>query len=259
MEDRPHSHGPPGSPQEQPPAIHDRETTAAATVASPWGFYRRILVRLLLAVIGTIALYVAVVLLRHEAENKTVADLVGTYLDARSDRNAPRACAQLSEGQQREVVARVSRVPMSEASPAQCERHILQVSPASRFTGEQLRFYDGREIDAEVRTIRGSGMQVGVVTPKGLPEPQIFAWKRDGEWKLDGEAMLGASMVAGCSASGQPRPFCACLFDELRARNPGHPTELEHRVEAEVQRIRTGAASPVLTASAQACAPTAGS
>ena len=61
-------------------------------------------------------------------------------------------------------------------------------------------------------------------------------------------------MIAGCRNQGAPRSYCRCLADELLERNGRNVARLP-AMEAEVARLRPGAAPPRLLVSAtKACA-----
>jgi hypothetical protein len=237
---------PPGSAPEPP-----RSPVVATETLDPR--YLRWLVRLSLLLLLAAATFFAVLIARQNSRHDGLASSVGAYLDARSHGDAAKACAQLSPGEQQELVARLEAAATSQASAADCPRVVTAVSERSLLTPAELRNFDRRPISTEVQSLPGSGIEIGFATPEGLPGPRLPAWKRDGRWQLDEAAVYGAGVVSGCMAIGRSRSWCACAFDQIRARNPGAPQDLDRFVRSQLGQLQAGGQSPLLLAVAQAC------
>jgi hypothetical protein len=183
-----------------------------------------------------------------ERDQAEVSKLVETYLAARAGGDGEQACDQLSDGQQREVVARVGGLRMVDAAPERCAELVGNVSSESRFTSPELGAYEGHEIEVRVAS---SG--AAAARPAGLPGPTIYAWKREAGWQLDGAAMFGANFLAGCRAKGQSDSYCGCVFDEARARNPANPATTDNAITQIWTRMLSGAETPLLQSILNAC------
>lgn len=202
---------------------------------------------ILLAIIG----FVAISVLRKVDEAGDVRDVVKTYIDARADGDAEKACAQLTSGQQRELVSRVSETPLSSAPPADCVTYVLKVSPNSQYTRANLSYFEDRDVRVELAKEENYARAV----PEGLDGPNLWAWKRDGEWHLDGTSSIGAGFVAGCSDRGKSKSYCFCLFDELRDRNP-HPAHLSRNATIPwLTEVLSGGGATQLQQAQAACQP----
>jgi len=186
-----------------------------------------------------------------ERDQARVAELVETYLAARDRGDGTTACAQLSAGQRQEVVARVAELRMVDAKPTRCADLVANVSPHSRFTSPELQAYEGHEVDVSVNAVG-----VAAARPAGLSGPVLFAWKREDDWALDGSSMLGAQFMAGCRAQADSDSYCGCVFDELRARNPGRPSEVNDTMVVMWKRMMKGEQSPLLRAVIDECGAT---
>jgi hypothetical protein len=186
-----------------------------------------------------------------ERDQARVAALVETYLAARRERDGNTACAQLSEGQRREIVARVAELRMADASPSRCAALVANMSPHSRFTSPALQAYDGHEVDVSV-----SASGVAAARPAGLPGPVLFAWKREDDWELDGSGVLGAQFIAGCRSRADSDSYCGCVFDELRARNPGRPSQANDTMVVMWKRMMKGDQAPLLRTVTDECGAT---
>jgi hypothetical protein len=202
------------------------------------------------AVLGVIALVVvgAVAASRENGSRKrAVAAVVKTFIQARDAKNGALACAQLTPGAQRDMVALVTRVPASSANAADCPRYIVRESSLSRFTRNDLGAFGDGDSDVSVQKAKAHGKEgdwVARARPAGSREPDLPAWNRDGQWKLDGFAMIGAGVVLGCKETGQSKQFCYCMFDSLRDQNPGSPNQLLTyltRMQGEMQAGRAPA------------------
>lgn len=201
---------------------------------------------LLLAFVG----FVAIAVLRTVDEADEVRSVVKAYIDARQDGDATKACAQLSSGQQREVVSRVSEVALSSSPPADCVKHVLTTSPNSQYTAATLSNFEGRDIRIEL-----GKENYARALPEGRDGPSLWAWKRDGEWHLDGSSSIGAGFVAGCSSKGQSKAACYCLFDELRVRDP-HPAHLSRNATVPwLTEVMSGKRPAELQQSLAVCQP----
>jgi hypothetical protein len=186
-----------------------------------------------------------------ERDQARVTELVETYLAARESGDGSTACAQLSVGQRQEIVARVAELRMVDAEPARCAELVRNVSSHSRFTSPELRAYEGHEVDV---TVNAAG--VAAARPAGLAGPVLFAWKREDEWELDGSSLLGAQFMAGCRAQADSDSYCGCVFDELRARNPGRPSRANDTMVRMWKRMMKGDQSPLLRAVIDECGAT---
>jgi hypothetical protein len=160
------------------------------------------------------ALLLVVVLDRGKDED-TTAKVVRTYLEARRAGDAEVACDRLSSGERRELVARVSRTPVSIASGRDCERYVLRPSAWSDLTRPALATF--RVTDVEVKSF---APDVRLARPSGFRRPVVEVWKRGEEWKLDTQAAEGSTFVRFCARDAVERDYCKCLFDQTRAADP---------------------------------------
>ena len=241
--------------QSRPPpgSVPDPPAPPVVTTTTLDARYLRWLVRLFLLILLTATSFFAVLIVRQNSGQRGLAASAGAYLDARAHKDGGAACKQLSPGEQQELVARVEGVATSQASAADCPRVVTTVSEASLLTSAQLERFDRQPIATERQVLPGSGDEIGFATPEGRSAPRLPAWKRDGRWALDEAAPFGAGAVSGCMAIGRSRPWCECAFDQLRARNPGAPQDLEAFVRSQLGQLQAGAQSPPLLAVAQSC------
>ena len=231
----------------RPPAA--RRSAAIA----PYRHLIRWAIRLVLLLALIAGVFAGIAWTRGASERERVAALARDFLEAKADRDAEEACEQLSRGQQQDVVARVGDLAMSSAAAEDCQNYVLRTSPRSNFTSWQLGALAKGDLEVHVSEVGDGDMRVARLTRPGSREPEIRAWKRDLEWKLDGSAYLGAAFVQGCVGPGRSQSRCACVFDELRAKNPGHPEALQNRVAVELESARAGGSASLLAAANQAC------
>jgi hypothetical protein len=198
---------------------------------------------------------------RNSARKQEVAKVVKTFIQARNAKNGALACAQLTAGAQRDMVALVTRVPASAANAADCPTYIVRESPLSRFTRDDLQAFGDGEADVSVGKVKVNGKEgdwIARAHPKGSREPDLPAWYRDGQWKLDGFASIGSGVVLGCESSGQEKLFCQCIFDVLREQNPGSPNQLFAQLQRLQADIRAGGSQASLQQAGLRCKAYAG-
>lgn len=141
---------------------------------------------------------------------------VRSFLDARDSGNAAAACALMSPGQRREMVARIT-ADFATASAAKCERFVLSRSPSSTATKPDNSVLRTAELEAQI--LRTGDWQAASVRPRGAAGPQMEVIRERGRWAVDGSAYEKVSFIKECSQEGGEADHCACLFEQgLRKR-----------------------------------------
>jgi hypothetical protein len=211
------------------------------------------------AAIGTAAAVVALLIigwlisLAEGEHDGSLEGVVHEFVDARAAGDAARACDQLTERAQRDMVALVRGVDQPEASAADCERIVLLASERSEFTDPALPEFRDRSLS--VRHFPGAdGRRYATVTPAGREDPFLELREVHGEWKLDGLAAERVSFVAGCVDKGAPRGYCGCVFDRLAADGRASQRDLTELFRA----AQSGSVPPDVQEAAGACGGKAG-
>lgn len=136
--------------------------------------------------------------------------VVKTYVEARAAGDARKACAQLSKGQQYELVARVTG-DFRSASPDKCEKFVLE--PSSRSTAVRPELVRFLSAVLYKRPGKAGSVTVGPVDSREFLE----LINEGGTWKIDGQAAEKESFVRyHCPGMGYDRSVCACIYEELR-------------------------------------------
>ena len=128
---------------------------------------------------------------QYSGKHEAVA-VVEAYVEARADGDAQKACEQLTEPQQYELVAHVTGNYQS-PRPEQCESHVLQVSSRSTAVRPELASF----VNAELETRPGKAGSIDVA-PVGRAEFRELI-NEDGEWKIDGRAAEKESFMKVCT------------------------------------------------------------
>jgi uncharacterized RDD family membrane protein YckC len=181
---------------------------------------------LVLAAVGCILIALiggnAIISAMKKTPQDAIKERVNSFVDARAKNNARRACDQLTEDAQRDMVARIERVVVERADASRCERYVLKDSSRSVFTKPDLRAFEGA--DLAVRIYVGGGAAVNPVT---APQANLHAMKVGDRWMLDSMGPFRGSFIAGCSSSGPSKAYCACVFEQFRDRGPQGMNDLK--------------------------------
>jgi len=206
---------------------------------------------------GLIAAAIAIVALLVIGRAITVAEgprtdtaesVARAFVEARADGDAERACSLLTARAQRDMVALVRGLEMTQASAADCRQVVLQPSERSQFTDPEL----GRLRGAGLRTLnwpRAEGKSYAKVERMDESGPFLELRKIGGEWRLDGLAAERVSYIAGCTDKSAPRRYCACTFDRLA--DQGHASSEE--MVAMSRSAEAGSIPPLMQQAAAAC------
>lgn len=232
--------------QDWMPPLEARELGAGAGAKTRSTLWRG----LIAAAVAIVALVVAgrAITLAEGPRTDTAESVARAFVDARADGDAELACSLLTARAQRDMVALVRGLEPTRASAADCRQVVLRSSERSLFTDPEL----GRLRGTGLRTLNWPGAQgrsYAKVERTDEDGPFLELRKVRGEWKLDGLAAERVSYVAGCTAKGAPRRYCACTFDRLA--DQGHASQQE--MMAMSRSAAAGSIPPVMQRAAAAC------
>jgi uncharacterized RDD family membrane protein YckC len=181
-----------------------------------------------------VAVLIAVFALgRAVAQGEEAISLVRAYVRAREAGDGRLACAMLTRGQQREIVA-IARGSYPAADPGMCPAYILANDPNSHLLNPVLAAWPEEPLTAAA----GPGGAVVVRSSLGH-DVALVAIPEGGRLRLDVRGLEEAGFILGCSRGGRfSSAACTCLFTTLRAQ--GQIPEATLTPEA-VQAIRRDA------------------
>ena len=178
-----------------------------------------------------------------------IEDTIDRYLDARAERDGKATCAELSEGERRDVVSTLSGRPVMSVKAKHCRRYGAKRSKRSMHLMKRVDVWRGNVAGLDIRT---DGYAASAFAPSD-PKALFFLYQSQEEgWKIDSLAYEKAEFVERFELLFTRAPS-ECLFDELRARGYDTWPEFEQLFRDLFGGAAGGTLPPLVAEAMEAC------